>query len=239
MISDLHGNTYALNAVMKDIKKSGIDQTICLGDLATLGADPSGAIAIMRDNKIPCIMGNHDEFMLTPEKVKIYTKYQPVIDAVYWCYDVLSKADKDFIATLKDTISITCGKYKVGIYHASPFSNSEDVFPSTSTFRLDRMLEGRDVSAMVFGHTHMQMYMTHQGVRIFNPGSVGAPFKTPPINGVPVILPVAQYGVVHCGEHEMYMELRTLELDRKGLAAFNLASNYPLREQTISLWPPA
>src|SRR5688572_8215245 len=61
IISDIHGNLPALKVVLKDIKKRNIDTIYCLGDLVDFAPWHNEVIDIIRDLKIPCIMGNHDE----------------------------------------------------------------------------------------------------------------------------------------------------------------------------------
>ena len=64
LISDLHGNAVALEAVLRDIARVGVDRTVCLGDTATLGPSPTAVLSRLRDLQIPCIEGNHDAFLL-------------------------------------------------------------------------------------------------------------------------------------------------------------------------------
>jgi hypothetical protein len=55
LISDLHGNALALDAVLQDIARVGVDHTVCLGDTATLGPSPTAVLSRLRDLRIPCI----------------------------------------------------------------------------------------------------------------------------------------------------------------------------------------
>ncbi|MEO6600819.1 MAG: metallophosphoesterase family protein, partial [Polyangiaceae bacterium] len=64
LISDLHGNELAFNAVLADIARQGVDQIICLGDVATLGPRPRDVLGRLAELRCVCILGNHDEFML-------------------------------------------------------------------------------------------------------------------------------------------------------------------------------
>ena len=57
LISDIHGNELALRAVLDDIRTTGADQTVCLGDVATLGgAHPAVALRLIRDAGCVCII---------------------------------------------------------------------------------------------------------------------------------------------------------------------------------------
>ena len=73
IISDIHGNYHALEAVLKDISDQGADKIICLGDLATIGPQPREVIRKIQEAGINSIMGNHDLALLEPGKA---TEYQ-------------------------------------------------------------------------------------------------------------------------------------------------------------------
>src|ERR1700761_9808690 len=61
IISDLHANLPALQAVLKDIERKQPDAVFCLGDLVDFAPWPNQVIETIRQRKIPTIMGNHDE----------------------------------------------------------------------------------------------------------------------------------------------------------------------------------
>ena len=60
LISDLHGNAIALREVLRSIDEHGVDEIVCLGDVATLGVAPSEVIDTLQRLGCRCIMGNHD-----------------------------------------------------------------------------------------------------------------------------------------------------------------------------------
>ena len=60
VISDIHGNIYALMKAFEDIEEQGVDKVICLGDLVGYGPHPNEVIALIKRREIPCIKGNYD-----------------------------------------------------------------------------------------------------------------------------------------------------------------------------------
>src|SRR5690348_61501 len=82
LISDIHSNEVALRAVVADIRRTGVDQIICLGDVANLGPAPNAVIEILAGLECPCIMGNHDEFLLDPSLVRAYNDAPRIIASV-------------------------------------------------------------------------------------------------------------------------------------------------------------
>lgn len=61
IFSDVHGNLPALEVVLKDMDRRGIRQKFCLGDLVDFAPWGNEVIRKIRDQNIPCLMGNHDE----------------------------------------------------------------------------------------------------------------------------------------------------------------------------------
>ena len=90
LISDIHGNEVALEAVLKDIKKAGVDQIACLGDVVALGPLPVAVLQMIQDLDCPCVLGNHDAFMIDPPLVHSYTDVPVIVDSIEWCRSQLS-----------------------------------------------------------------------------------------------------------------------------------------------------
>ena len=82
LISDLHGNLVALDAVRADARRLGVDAVVCLGDVATLGPHPREVLAAVDELGTPTILGNHDEFLLEPALIARYTEAPIIHDAV-------------------------------------------------------------------------------------------------------------------------------------------------------------
>lgn len=67
IISDIHGNLEAFRAVLSDIETERAIDTVCLGDNVGYGPEPEAVVRLVREKRIPCVMGNH-ELVLTHPK---------------------------------------------------------------------------------------------------------------------------------------------------------------------------
>lgn len=218
LISDLHANEVALDAVLADIARAGADRLVCLGDVATLGPHPEAVLGRLRDLGCPCVLGNHDEFLLDPALIQTYTEAPPVVAAVDWCRDRLGKADRAFLHTFVRTLEIELAPgLSLGLYHGSPRSHMEDLLATTPAARVDELLAGRAHAVEAGGHTHFQMLRQHRGTLLVNPGSVGMPFKEFPPGGAPVVMAHAEYAIVDGGPAGVSVELKRVALDRGAL----------------------
>jgi predicted phosphodiesterase len=234
LISDLHANQLALDAVLGDARRVGVDRLVCLGDVATLGPRPREVIQALRDLGCPCIMGNHDAFLLDPRLIHTYTEAPVVVDAVDWCREALDAADLEYLRGFLPTLEIALDDgATLLLYHGTPRSHMEDMLSTTPAERIDEMLDGHAATVMAGGHTHLQMLRQHRGTLIVNPGSVGMPFREYAAGGPPSILSHAEYATVETTHGGVEVRLRRVALDRRALREAAGACDFPLRDSLV------
>jgi predicted phosphodiesterase len=228
LISDLHGNEVALEAVLEDITQVGVDGIVCLGDVATLGPRPLEVLRRLQDLGCPCVLGNHDAFLVQPALIERYTRAAPVVEAIHWCRSTLSPEQLDWIGGLPPHLELSLGDGATLLaYHGSPRSDTDDLLCFTPADEVDRMLQGREAALMAGGHTHIQMLRQHRGMLVVNPGSVGLPFREYAGGGPPEVLGHAEYAIVSAGS-ALSVDLRRVELDLVRLRADLERSELPL-----------
>lgn len=234
LISDIHGNRLALEQVLADIDRNGADEIICLGDVATLGPDPLGAIDLVRDRKLRCVMGNHDEFLLDPELIRTYDTVAPIVAAVDWCRDQLRPEDSGFFQRFQRELSVPMGDSTLLLFHGSPRSHMELILATTPASQLDTILDGRRATVMAGGHTHVQMLRQHKGQLIVNAGSVGMPFREDVTQGIPQVLDHAEYAVIESGSGSVRVQLERVALSRAALLDAARTTENPMRGMLIA-----
>jgi predicted phosphodiesterase len=229
LISDVHGNELALNAVLDDITRRGADQIVCLGDVATLGPRPVAVLERLQKLGCICILGNHDEFMLEPSLVREYSKVPVLLDAVAWCRAKLPADAVEFIRGFRGSCELPLDdKNRLLLFHGSPESNVVDLLATTPADELDAMLAGHHATVMAGGHTHIQMLRQHRGLLIVNPGSVGIPFKEYVGGGPPTVLPYAEYAMVEAADGAVSVQLHRVRLEKAALCAAALSVDNPI-----------
>jgi predicted phosphodiesterase len=214
LISDLHGNALALDAVLAEAR-GAFDRLVCLGDVATLGPRPAQVLARLREIGCPCILGNHDEFMLDARLIHSYSEFPTVVASVDATRDALSADDLAFIRGFPRTLAIG----EMFLFHGTPRSNTENLLAVTPPDQVDEMLDGNRALVFAGGHAHLQMLRQHRGMLIVNPGSLGMPFREFTSGGPPVILPHAEYAIVDLHKSGVSVDLRRIALDRTELAS--------------------
>ena len=176
---DIHANLPALEAVLSDVGKAGVDRVVIGGDVLP-GPMPRETLACLRDLDLPVqfIQGNGDREVLATLKGKeSNTLPEQARDAIRWTAQQLLSEDEQLLARWPKTLQITIsGVGKILFCHATP-QNDTDIFTRlTPEDRLRPLFETLDVDLVVCGHTHMQFDRKIAGIRVVNAGSVGMPF---------------------------------------------------------------
>lgn len=187
IISDIHGNNEALNAVLKDINNQKCDKIFCLGDLAMAGPEPSkvvNKIKNMLNNNFILIQGNTDEKLGTYSKnfEEILDKNVPVMANAYRAdLKELTDNDKDFLAKLPENIILEERGIKIMLCHGSPRKNDENIYPDLPMEQIEEIIADSNSDIIFCGHTHIPCgYETNSGRTVVNVGSVGRPFSEQP-----------------------------------------------------------
>jgi len=238
VISDVHGNLVALEAVLDALDAEHIDQIICLGDVATFGPQPREVIAQLRGLDCPVVMGNMDAWLLNPRPHEVRDKDSHRITEVeFWSARQLSPADMDYLRTFRPTVEIALGDDATLLcFHGSPRSNTDVIVSTTSEEELERMLSGYSATVMAGGHTHVQILRRHRDLIFMNPGSVGLPFERARHTDRVRNPPWAEYGLVSWQNGSLNIELRRVLFDVDVVIQAARDSGLPHLEWWVENW---
>jgi predicted phosphodiesterase len=234
LISDIHGNVPALSAVLSDIKNNSVDSVICLGDVATLGPEPNKTMKLIMDLDCPCIIGNHEEALLSPDKAHEFKIIGIMLqDTIKWCLNKLDSSEINFLKGFKSSLFVSLGSGKSMLcYHGSPKSSIDSVLPDSHNDYLEQIIDNdSSIKIAVGGHTHFQMLRKYKETIILNPGSVGLSFTNPSYNPPsPSLSPIAEYAVVCIFDDNISVELKSINYDFDKFKALVINSDNPLKE---------
>jgi putative phosphoesterase len=176
LISDLHGNLVATQTALAALDALGVDQLVCLGDVATTGPNPRETVAALRDLGCPVVMGNTDAWALDPHPFEYRNPDTPIVYVIeLWGAQQLEANDRAFIQSFAPSVRLELGATSVLCYHGSPRSYLEDIRATTPDAELDEIFTDHIATVAIGGHTHTQMVRRHRDLLIVNPGSVGMP----------------------------------------------------------------
>jgi predicted phosphodiesterase len=232
LISDIHGNMTALNAVLQDIRQQKVDEIICLGDVATIGPQPKEVLARLRQLNFTCILGNHEEAMLDPDSALDYQIAPPLIPALHWCLEELQDEDLRYLSTFKNSYECKLDReFTLLCYHGSPRSTTDVILSTTPAAECSRMLGDSNSALLAGGHTHIQMMRRHESSVLVNPGSVGGAFPRVFAKGeTPFLQPWAEYAIVNYGNKNLDIYMRQIPFDTSKLREIVVKSNIPIKD---------
>jgi putative phosphoesterase len=180
ILSDIHANLHALEAVWQDLEEQRVDAVHCLGDLVGYGAFPNEVVAFLRERNVPTVLGNYDEgvgfdldecgcaYRTTEERKR-------GDESLRWSRAHTTADHKVYLRSLVPTIRLETTRPTLLLVHGSPRKINEYVFEDRpeATFQRLAALAGTDL--LLFGHTHLP-YVKRVGRTLFvNAGSVGKP----------------------------------------------------------------
>lgn len=236
VISDIHGNCFALDAVLADLERRPVDAMICLGDAIQGGPQPAETVARLRSLGCPVVMGNADAYLLSgtaDDAEPIEPERQARLDAVRaWSLTQLSEADRAFVADFAPTVELDLGQgRRLLAFHGSPASFDELILPLTPDDELRRMLGAHADKLLCGGHTHVQQ-IRHLGRSFFfNPGAVGFAWRHGQAPDQFRADPWAEYAVLAAEGDSLALEFRRVPYDPAALLAIYRASGRPFLDE--------
>jgi putative phosphoesterase len=236
LLSDIHGNLMALEAVLADLQARPVDRLICLGDVVSQGPQPRQTLRRLRALNVPCVMGNHDAELVAAQMPAID---EPWIAAqIAWCRSLLEPEDLAYLRTFQPRLGLElAGGQTLLACHGSPRDNTEFIWSSIANADLEALLAGYDESVIAFGHTHEPVIRQLHGRLVVNPGSVGYPIRRPWLLDRPIhLLPHAEYAILSAEPGCLSVEFRRLPLDQEALFAAARASDIPGLDLYLSFW---
>lgn len=171
VLSDVHGNAPALEAVLAEVERTDVDLIVFGGDL-TWGPLPEETFELVRGLDARFVRGNADRAVL--ENVSETEREQ-------WMQAHHRDELRDFLAGFEEQVVVDVdGLGPVRLCHGSPRTDEECVTPETPEERVREFSEGVDERVIVTAHVHIQFDREVAGIRSVNAGSVGLPYEGRP-----------------------------------------------------------
>lgn len=187
IISDVHGNITALNAVLDDINKRNVNKIFCLGDSITKCTHPDLVIDKLKQVCDIILIGNCDYAICRPSSK----------NKNFWSRNIIGEERVNFIAALPISYEFYMSGHLIRLFHASPysldeiynpmFSNKNSKYSHLEIDSPDRLFENTDFigktdkdpipDVVGFGHIHAPCLVRYKNKTIFNTGSVGVPVE--------------------------------------------------------------
>jgi predicted phosphodiesterase len=246
IISDIHGNCIALDAVLADLDSASFDEMVCLGDAIQGGPQPAEVVARLRELACPVVMGNADAWLLTGEE----TGSEPITperlkkigEIREWSLTKLSEEDKAFIAAFQPTVEIPLDSNRnLLCFHGTPTSFDDIILPTTSEEDFNSFLAAYLPHILTGGHTHMQQ-LRRIGASdsfFFNPGSVGFGYSHNQPEGTFRANPWTEYAVLSVNKGRVTLEFRQVPFGVNKLIEVYKTSGRPYTDEAVEQYGSA
>ncbi len=243
VISDVHGNCLALDAVLAELEQQSIDRIVCLGDAIQGGPQPAEVVERLRALACPVVMGNADSFLLTgdedgePATPERLAKLQAVRQ---WSLTQLSDRDRKFIGGFQPTVMVDgpAGR-RLLCFHGSPGSFNDIVLPSTPEDQFQRLLGGHGSELLAGGHTHLQQIRRIGESFFFNPGSVGFAYSPTQAEESFKADPWAEYAILSLDGGSVGIDFRRTPFDATSLIRIYRDSGRPYADEAAGQYETA
>jgi diadenosine tetraphosphatase ApaH/serine/threonine PP2A family protein phosphatase len=187
LLSDVHGNLPAFEAVLADVDDADVEESWCLGDLVGYGAEPDGCVELARERCDLCLAGNHD--LVVTGEIDLGDFSSSAAAAAQWTRDNIGAEALEFLSSLKPQAD----DRDIGLFHASP---RDPVWEYVlSTWQADECMDLMDPRVGAVGHSHVALWFRRAGEGdvegapaegglehdlsdgewLLNPGAVGQP----------------------------------------------------------------
>lgn len=187
VVSDIHSNRQAFEAVLEAVADSDASELWCLGDLVGYGADPDTCVELARRHTAVCLAGNHDMAVVGELPLDDFSRGASI--AAQWTREVMTPANLEFLEGLRPQGQ----EGTIGLYHASPRDPMWEYVLSALLAEL--CLDAQPHRICLIGHSHVALSFVRRegqpatgepcregteldlssGEWLLNPGSVGQP----------------------------------------------------------------
>jgi len=148
-MSDIHGNSEALDSVLKDIELSGVDKVFCTGDLVGYGPFPNEVVNKFIDESIPSTLGNHD--LATFDMDLLMDLGEVANQSIVITLDILGQSEKEYLTKLPKSIDFR----ELHFVHASPPENVRGYITNKGINEIRYLFSQFDAKICFIGHTHL------------------------------------------------------------------------------------
>ena len=178
ILSDIHGNVAALEAVIDDLRQRDVDRVWVGGDLVGRGPEGQAVVDRVRSLGWPTIGGNHEDYLLGFHHGRTPAEWEGLEewDASRW---MAAEIDAETYRHL-EALPFSLGHEGLRLVHGTPESNRHGIAPWTRDDEIVRHLDSVEETLLVCAHTHRPLDRTFEEGRVVNIGSVGMSFDRDP-----------------------------------------------------------
>lgn len=203
LISDVHANIVALEAVMKKLEEYEVDTIICLGDVVGYGPSPNEVIELLRKKRVLCTLGGSDE-RVAFDFIGARRRRGVADKTIEWTHTVIEKANLNYLRSLPVQARLRTPVGRLRYFHSGLNSPGETLKIGETVAEQVQVLEDCRCKILAIGKSHVPYSKKLPSGWIINPGSVGLT-----LNGEPG----ADYAILDISKNDVDVIMGKVEYD--------------------------
>lgn len=203
LISDVHANVLALEAVLGELKRCGAQSVICLGDLVGYGPSPNETLELLQQEGVLCILGAADEQVAFDFARSDKPRAGVADEILDWTRSVIDPQHVSFLRSLPTQRRLSTPQGRLRALHGT-LDVPARISLGGSNEVLSQLLEAQRCKVLAVGNSHVPFYRQLGGGWLVNPGSVGLS-----LNGEPG----ADYALLSFSEAGLSVTMDKVEYD--------------------------
>ena len=183
IITDIHSNIQALNAVLNEFDKIKVDKIICCGDIIGIGINPEETVQtlIKRRDMLISVIGNHEQYLLKGLPNQVHDDKRKMSNEEKenhkWNHSKLSEQSKRFLNKLKlfENVEIEGKRFHITHYPINNDGTYKKYIKSPNIIENKKLFNGINADVFLYGHTHT-CSISKEGNKLYiNTGTLGCP----------------------------------------------------------------
>ncbi len=158
ILCDIHSNLEALEEVLAEVARQGVDRIVHLGDCVGYNANPNECVEMLMSENITSILGNHDAAACGLENPQMFNSAAK--QAILWTRDKLKPKNKKYLGGLPETLVLNG---TVMLSHGSPETRDNYILDQMDAMRQFGVMEQMGVNICFHGHSHFPSLFVFRG----------------------------------------------------------------------------
>jgi putative phosphoesterase len=234
LVSDQHANDVAFRAALEDVQRLGVEEIVCLGDVAQGGAEPAQTLDRLASLGCDTVLGNADALLLevpthSPEPIT-----EELLEVREWTLSQLNAAHLEQVGSFARAVRREREGVSLLFFHGSPRSYDDVLLPELAGEALEPFL-GQGAAMLAGGHTHLQSARRIGDALYVNPGSIGISFDRHAPEP-PSLRPVAEWALVTVADGAVSVEFRQVPYAVEQVRAAAVRSGRPHADEWAAQW---
>ncbi|ADI14017.1 metallophosphoesterase family protein [Truepera radiovictrix] len=208
LISDVHANVLALEAVLRELKRRGAETILCLGDVVGYGPSPNETLELLRRERVMCLLGAADEQVAFAFARPRRPRAGVADETLEWTRSVIHPEHVAFLRQLPVQLRLQTPLGRLRACHGT-LGQGERISLHQDAAALTRLLAAQRCQLLAVGNSHVPFYHALQAGWVINPGSVGLS-----LNGEPG----ADYALLSFSERGLEVVMDKVDYDVAAVA---------------------